>query len=77
MMGREMYMNVSYVVEVYGYQRVIPLILEAMRRARQTHLATRQTFESIPVLTLEEVDNKTIVPLLVDLPFLLCRDLWR
>ena len=35
---------------------------------------TRQALHAIPVLPLEQVDNKTIVPLLVYLPLLFRRD---
>lgn len=31
----------------------------------------RQALESVPVLPLEQIDNKTVIALLIDLPFLL------
>lgn len=38
---------------------------------------TRQAFHPRPVLTLKQIDDDRVVPLLVDLPLLLARDLWR
>ena len=66
--GNDMYMNVSNVVEVWHDQLWL---------ARSTYLVTCQTFKSIPVLSLEQVDDETIVRRSVDLPLLLRGHLWR
>jgi hypothetical protein len=44
---------------------------------RQAYLAASQALETITVLSLEEIDDITVVPLFVNLPFLLGRNLWR
>lgn len=59
--GRLIYMNVSYVVDVLRLAKIF----------EKTYLVTRETFQTIPILTLKQIDNETIVPLSIDLPFLL------
>ena len=44
---------------------------------RETYLVASQTFQPIPILSLEQIDNETVIPLLVDLPFLLSSHLGR
>ena len=71
-------MNVLYVVEVCSTeaQYASTPTFDTTRR-RVTHFVARQTLQPTPVLPLEEVHDKTIVPHAVQLPLLLARQLRR
>lgn len=45
--------------------------------AVRTNLVASQTFQSVAILPLEQINNETIVPHPVDLPLFLGSDFWR
>lgn len=47
-----------------------------MYRQWSTYLVTRETFKSVSILSLKQVDNETVIPLFVDLPLFLCCNGW-
>lgn len=71
--GNDKYMNELYVVDVFAdrYERVTGT------RVAQTHLVTRQAFNTVAELALEVVDDEAVVAHLVKLPLLLARKLGR
>jgi hypothetical protein len=79
-MGRDRYMKVLYVVDVYRAQAHLRQPAKYFREdttSRTTRLVTRHAFQPVPKLPLEKVNDDAIVPHAVYLPLLLARDLLR